>query len=70
MTNIKIKTKGMHCRSCEMLVKEALEGLKGVNTVEASHKSGVVSVDFDDSKINQDKVVQVIEKEGYEINRR
>ena len=67
MANIKIKTKGMHCSSCEMLVKDSLEELDGVNTANADHKSGVISVDFDDNKVNEKDIIEVIKLEGYEI---
>jgi len=67
MANIKIKTKGMHCSSCEILVKDSLEELDGVNTANADHKSGVISIDFDDSKVNEKDSIEVIKQEGYEI---
>lgn len=67
MANIKIKTKGMHCSSCEMLVKDALEELDGVSTANADHKSGVISVDFDDNKVNEKDILEIIKLEGYEI---
>jgi len=66
MSNIKIKTKGMHCPSCEMLVKDSLEDLDGVEKAEADFKSGIVSVDFDDSKIGLDKIKSIIKEEGYD----
>lgn len=65
--NIKLKTKGMHCSSCEMLVKDALEDLDGVKKVEASHKSGVIAIDFDDAKVDISKIKETIKKEGYEV---
>jgi copper chaperone len=67
MTKIKIKTKGMHCGSCEILVKDALEELEGVNKAEASHESGVVSVDFDENKTNEKEIIEIVKLEGYEI---
>ena len=67
MAKINIKTKGMHCPSCEMLVKDSLEELEGVNNVDASFKSGVVSVDFDEAKVSKKDVIEVIKLEGYEI---
>ncbi len=68
MANIKIKTKGMHCESCEMLVKDSLEELEGVNSAKADHKSGIVEVDFDDSKVEEVEIKAVISSEGYEPN--
>ncbi len=67
MTNIKLKTKGMHCQSCEMLVVDALEELDGVKKAEASFKTGMVSVDFDESKLSKSKIESVIKSEGYSI---
>ncbi|MBT3940846.1 heavy-metal-associated domain-containing protein [Candidatus Woesearchaeota archaeon] len=65
MVNIKITTKGMHCNSCEMLVKDALEELAGVNKVEASHETGAIYIDFNDTKISKEKILDVIKEEGY-----
>ncbi len=67
MANIKIKTKGMHCTSCEILLKEALEETEGVNKVEVSYKTGIVSVDYDAKKINQGDILEIIEIKGYEV---
>lgn len=66
MPDIKIKTKGMHCKSCEMLIKEALEEQEGINKVEASYKSGIVSVNFDNRKITEKDIIDLIRLEGYE----
>jgi len=66
MSNVKIKTKGMHCTSCEMLIKDALEELDGVQKAEASCKEEIVSVNFDDKKIGEDDIIKVIKSEGYE----
>jgi len=63
--NIKIKTKGMHCQSCEMLVKESIEELEGIKNANADHKSGIIEVDFDDSKVEESAIKAVISKEGY-----
>lgn len=60
------KVTGMHCGSCEMLVKEDLEEI-GVKVKEVSHKKGIVTVDFDDKKINESKIKTTIESEGYKV---
>ena len=67
MENIKIKTKGMHCTSCEMLVKEALEELDGVNRAGVSFESGIIIVDFDENKVTKEELVEIIKQEGYEV---
>ncbi len=67
MTNIKIKTTGMHCSSCEMLVVDALEDLDGVVKASASHKTGIISVDFDESKVGNNEIRKTIKSEGYGV---
>ena len=67
MVRVTIQTRGMHCLSCEILVKETLLELKGVTNVEASYSSGRVSVDFDDSKLNRGQIEKMIAREGYNV---
>jgi copper chaperone CopZ len=61
------KVKGMHCSSCEMLIKDSLEETKGVNAAEASHKKASVSVDYDEAKISEKMIKSIIKSEGYEV---
>jgi copper chaperone CopZ len=63
----KIKTKGMHCRSCELLIKEEIEELDGIKKVDASYESGVIFVEFDSSKVNLDEIIDCIKQEKYII---
>ena len=67
MTKINIQTKGMHCKSCEMLVCDSLNDLEGVNKSSASFKTGVIAVNFDSSKTSVEKIKEVIQKEGYKV---
>lgn len=57
--------KGMHCKSCEMLIEDALMDLKGVKKVNIDHKTGVVLVDHDN--VDLGKIKSVIVDEGYEV---
>ena len=65
MKKITLNVKGMHCPSCEILLKDSLEELEGVSNAKADSKSGIVEVDFDESKTDIDKIKSVIIKEGY-----
>ena len=62
----KLNVKGMHCKSCEMLINDALqdEGVKSQVNV----KKGEVVVDFDESKIKLEKIKSIIKKEGYNVD--
>jgi copper chaperone CopZ len=62
MSKLQLKVKGMHCRSCEMLITEVLEEA-GAKNVEVSHKTGDLSLE---TNLSVEKVKELIKKEGYE----
>ena len=59
--------KGMHCSSCELILKERLEETEGINKAEVSHEVEVANVEFDESKISEDAIKKIIKKEGYVV---
>lgn len=60
---IQIKVEGMTCMHCKAAVEKELSQVEGINSVEANHQSGVVSLD---GKVNSwDKIEAVIRKAGY-----
>lgn len=63
-TNLTIT--GMHCSSCEILIKEALTDA-GAAKAEVSHKDGKLTVEYDESKLDQAKIKKIIENEGYKV---
>jgi copper chaperone CopZ len=67
MTKYNLTVKGMHCKSCGMLVADALEDLGATNVktqVDEKKKVGKVSFEYSGDK---KKAVAVIEKEGYKV---
>lgn len=67
MEKITLKVDGMHCTSCEMLIKDALEDLEGVSDVEAAHAAGTVLVEFDGSKADPEEFKKLIRAEGFKV---
>ncbi len=63
----KFTVKGMHCKSCEMIIKDSLEETDGIKSVTASAKDNLVEVEFDEKKIPKDLIISIIEKEGYSV---
>ena len=61
----KIKVSGMHCNSCEFLIKDSLKDL-GVKS-SADYKKGEVIVTFDPKKIDIKKIYKAIEENGYKV---
>jgi copper chaperone CopZ len=62
----KLNVSGMHCKSCEVLVKDELEEIPGVTEAEANHKDGFVLVSHEDSA-KLDEVKARIIKLGYKV---
>lgn len=67
MEKITLKVEGMHCKSCDMLVEDSLGDEAGVESVSSSFKDGQVVVTFDENTISEDKIKEVIKKEGYTV---
>jgi copper chaperone CopZ len=67
MVDITVKTKGMTCSACEMLVQDALEELDGVTKVKALHESNIIHVSFDINKVSKDEIIKIIINEGYSV---
>ena len=66
MKKIKLKIKGMHCKSCEMLIADALEEI-GVSNSRIDSNSGEAEIEFDDNKLSEQEIKETIKKEGYKI---
>lgn len=67
MKEIKLKIKGMHCKSCAVIIEDSLEEMDGVIEAKASYELNEVKVKFDESKTNLDEIKLCIKKEGYDI---
>ena len=67
MTKYSLEVKGMHCKSCSMLVTDVLEesGSKNISiNLDEKKQVGKVSFDFSGDK---EKIIGAIEKEGYKV---
>lgn len=57
-----LKIKGMHCKSCEMLIKSDLEDIGVKANIDS--QLGKAVVEFDESKISLGKIKEKISKSG------
>jgi copper chaperone CopZ len=57
------KVRGMHCRSCEVLIEEALQSA-GAAQAKAHHKKATVAVGGD---LDEMTIKKVITAEGYRV---
>lgn len=66
MNRIELKVKGMVCGGCENRVKNALSTIDGVESVEASFETGIVTVTTNkelDKSLLEDKIDDI----GFEV---
>lgn len=68
MKKAELSIKGMHCNSCTVLIKDALTETEGVKDAAVDLKNAKATVTFDENKINTDKLLEAIKKEGYEAS--
>ncbi|WP_255350347.1 heavy-metal-associated domain-containing protein [Methanosarcina sp. 2.H.A.1B.4] len=66
ITQETIKVEGMSCGHCVMRVKKAIEGLEGVTKVDVSLENKQAVVEFDEGKIDVEKIKAVVKETGYE----
>lgn len=67
MKSITLDVKGMTCGHCKMAVNGALTELEGVENVEVNLETGKVEVSFDESKLDEAKMKEAIEDQGYDV---
>jgi copper chaperone CopZ len=64
---VTLKTTGMHCGSCAMLIQMNVGDLAGVSAVKADAASGTTEVTFDDAVVTVDEIAGEIVKAGYGV---
>ncbi|MBG0762033.1 heavy-metal-associated domain-containing protein [Acholeplasma laidlawii] len=66
-TTIQLET--LTCPSCLQKINNAVKGLDGVDkdSVNVMFNSSKVKLEFDDTKLDIDKIEQVIKSQGYEV---
>lgn len=66
MPKQEIKIKGMHCRSCEILIADKLKEISGVKNVHINYHSGKAEI-VSDEEIAQSEIEKAVQDAGYEI---
>jgi copper chaperone CopZ len=61
----KIRVEGMHCKMCSESLTKALKATPGVEKVNVSAETGEAIVQFDDQKVTEAKLRDVINKTGF-----
>lgn len=66
MKTVKLKIEGMHCNSCAMNIDFDLEDLDGVKQSKTSYAKAETEIEFDEDRIELEKLLEQIKKTGYQ----
>lgn len=66
MPTTTIKVKGMHCKSCELLLEDVLKDIKGINKVSANFRKKELTI-YHKENLPLKEIETAIQKSGYEI---
>ena len=61
------KIKGMHCASCASIIEREFKKTDGVKSVEVNYGTESANIEYDENKLNANKLSQKIKPLGYEI---
>ncbi|MEE1617040.1 heavy-metal-associated domain-containing protein [Brachybacterium sp. J144] len=64
MTTATFQVSGMTCGHCEMSVREEVSELPGVQDVQVSHESGILSISSE-QELEDSAVLAAVEEAGY-----
>lgn len=67
MASINLNVEGITCGGCEKSIRNALLANAGVKEATASHKTGVVVIEYDESTIQQEQLKQAIVDAGFDV---
>lgn len=67
MEKLIVPIRGMHCKSCELLIEGTLKDVKGIKKVDVSHIAGRAKIWYDEVKPSQNSISKAIEAAGYSV---
>lgn len=70
MKKITLDILGMHCSSCAMNIDFDLEDLKGVKEAKTSYAKQKCEIEFDETLVSEDKIINQIKTTGYNVSMR
>ena len=63
---VTFKINGMHCTACAMNIDGDLEDTEGIQEANTNYARQITEVNFDPAKITPDKIIEIIQKTGYQ----
>lgn len=67
MQKLVIPIRGMHCKSCELLIEDNLKQIKEIKKCEVSHVSQRAKIWYENSKPSLNQISKAVETAGYSV---
>ncbi len=61
-----LTVKGMFCEGCSSKVEKTLKSVSGVNSASVNYDKGTASVQYDNSKVQPEKLAEKVTDVGFE----
>ena len=59
------RVEDMHCTNCAMKLESLEDALDGVKEVNASYHKLELVIEYDESKVDENMILQAVKKKGY-----
>ena len=60
-----LRIEGLHCTSCEILIKQTAEKIEGIHSVSTSYATSTTKVTYDPERIEKSQLPGIISQSGY-----
>lgn len=67
MVKIIIQVRGMSCGHCVAAVESSVGELTGVSSVKVNLENGQVAIEYDPASVTLEKIKDVIDEQGYDV---
>ena len=63
----KINVEGMMCGNCEARLTRVLKSVDGISNVVASYQNNMVEVEYDETVLDSQVILEAIEDAGFDV---
>jgi uncharacterized protein len=67
MPKLTVPIRGMHCRSCEIILEENFKKIIGIDKAEVSHKTGIANLYYIGSQPTEEDIKTAVTNAGYKV---
>jgi len=67
MSKLVVPIRGMHCRSCEIILEDNFKKISGISRADVSHKTGIADLYYDGRQPTEGEIKLAVENAGYKV---